>query len=77
MPAAELETMVINGLTRSLSNHTQLIVLTQLHATDATTLEQALATAKRLQDQTAHHTNEDIRTLIRMAIRRIDIRPDR
>ena len=75
LPAAELETMVINGLTQRLSDHTQLIKLTQLHAADATTLEHALATAKHLQDNTAHHTNEDIRTLIRTAVRRIDIRP--
>jgi DNA invertase Pin-like site-specific DNA recombinase len=75
LPAAELEALVINGLTQRLSDHTQLIELTLLHTADATTLEQALATAKRLQDQTEHHTNEDIRTLIRMAIRRIDIRP--
>ena len=75
LPAAELETMVINGLTQRLSDHTQLIELTQLHTADATTLEQAVAAAKSLQDQTEHHTNEVIRTLIRMAIRRIDIRP--
>ncbi len=75
LPAAELEALVINGLTQRLSDHTQLIELTQLHTADATTLEHALASAKRLQHQTAHHINEDIRTLIRMAIRRIDVRP--
>jgi len=75
LPAAELETMVIDGLTQRLSDHTQLIELTQLHEADAITFQKALATAKRLQHQTGHHTNEDIRTLIRMAIRRIDIRP--
>jgi hypothetical protein len=75
LPAAELETMVIDGLTQRLSDHTQLIELTQLHTADAATLEQALASAKRFQDQAVHQTNEDIRTLIRMAIRRIDISP--
>ena len=75
LPAPELEALVINGLTQRLSDHTQLIELTQLHTVDATTLEQALATTKRLQNQTDHHTNEDIRTLIRIAIRRIDISP--
>jgi len=75
LPAAELEALVINGLTQHLSDHAQLIELTQLHTADATTLEHPLASAKHLQDQTEHHTNEDIRTLIRVAIRRIDIRP--
>jgi DNA invertase Pin-like site-specific DNA recombinase len=75
LPAAELEALVINGLTQRLSDHTQLIELTQLHIADVTTLEHALATAKRLQHQAGHHTNEGIRALIRMAIRRIDIRP--
>ena len=75
LPAAELETLVIDGSTQRLSDHTQLIELTQLHTADAATLEQALASAKRFQDQAAHQTNEDIRTLIRMAIRRIDISP--
>ncbi|NNJ76671.1 MAG: hypothetical protein HKP56_16105 [Anderseniella sp.] len=75
LPAAELETLAINRLTQRLSDQTQLIELTQLHTVDATTPEQALASAKRLQDQAVHQTNEDIRTLTRMAIRRIDIRP--
>jgi DNA invertase Pin-like site-specific DNA recombinase len=76
LPAAELETLVINGLIQRLSDHTQLIELTQLHNADATTLEHALAAVKRLQDRARHHTNEDIRVLIRTAIRRIDIRPE-
>ncbi len=75
LPAAELEALVINGLTQRLSEHTQLIELTQLDAADVATLDQALATTKRLQNQTDHHANEDIRTLIRVAITRIDIRP--
>ena len=50
-----------NGLIQRLSNHTQLIELTQLQATDATTLEQGLTQATKLRGTAKGHTSTDMR----------------
>ena len=48
LPVAKLEALAINGLTQHLTDQTQLIELTQLHTSNATKLQQALAMAKRI-----------------------------
>jgi DNA invertase Pin-like site-specific DNA recombinase len=75
LPAMELETMVIGGLTQRLSDHKQLIELTQLHTVDATTLEQVFSKVKHLKDMSDDQMQSAIRNLIRTAIKRIDIKP--
>jgi len=75
LPAAELETMVIDGLAQRLSDHTQLIELTQLHAADAATLHQVFIKVKHLKDMADVQAQSPIQNLIRTAIKRIDIEP--
>lgn len=75
LPAVDLENLVTKGLIQRLSDHTQLIELTQLHAADATTLEQVLSKVAQLRNKDATGANGLVRRLVRTAVRRIDIRP--
>jgi len=75
LPAADLESFVIGSLIQRLSDHKQLIELTQLHEADAATLEQVFAKVKHLKGMTDVQVQGEIRNLIRTAIKRLDIKP--
>jgi len=66
---------VIAGLIRHLTDHKQLIELTQLHDAEAAILEKALTKVNDLKDPSNVQSQSTIQILIRTAVRRIDIQP--
>jgi site-specific DNA recombinase len=75
LPAAELEQIVLSGLTHALKDPEQVIELTRLHEADAGALQTCITTAQTTADELQKRATTRVRSLLLQVLGRIEVRP--